>query len=636
MVRIACDTGGTFTDFVVDDGERCRIFKVPSVPAAPHEAVEEGIRRSGCGEAALLHGTTVATNALLEGKVARTAFITNEGFRDLLTIGRQTRPDLYDLCPKQRPPIPPECVFTVAGRMGPSGEELSPLGEFDPAGLKGFEAVAVCLLFAYANPAHERAVARVLPQSLFVSLSHVVSPEFREFERAATTLMNAQVGPVMTRYITQLQELAAVRSLRVMGSNGGLLSPDTCLEVPLRTAVSGPAAGVIASARLLGQMGRRLGVAFDMGGTSTDVALIDGGPVYASEGKIAGLPLRLHQIDIHTIGCGGGSIAWLDAAGALRVGPQSVGADPGPALYGRGDEVAVTDANFVLGRLPLLSFGGGSRMDLDPDRSRSAVRALAERAGVEDIAPAILALAESQMARAIRKVTSERGVAPSDCALVAYGGAGPMHACAVAEELGMSEVIIPHFPGVFSAWGLLCSCDRSEASRTALGLEPAESWEPLYRDLEREAVGRLAEAPDAVQRIAEMRYRGQSHAISLSASDGYSATARRFEHEHERLYGIRRQGVEVEWVTARVVATKSGSEPSPIYRSGITEPTHPPVLAWFQGEWRKTPVVARHSLGEGSSISGPALLVQEDATVVLPPGWTAVYRPEGLVCARRP
>ncbi|GIV03437.1 MAG: N-methylhydantoinase A [Fimbriimonadales bacterium] len=633
MVRIACDTGGTFTDFVVDDGHRCRVFKVPSVPRAPDEAVAEGIRRSGHQGVFLLHGTTVATNALLEGKGARTAFVTNEGFRDLLTIGRQTRPDLYDLCPKQTPPLPRDCVFTVSGRIGPAGEALEPLGDFDPAALEGFEAVAICLLFSYANPDHERRLAAALPDSLFASLSHVVSPEFREYERATTTLMNAQVGPLVSRYIARLEELPGVESLRVMGSNGGLLAPAACLEIPLRTAVSGPAAGVVATAQLLKRLDRRLGVAFDMGGTSTDVALVDRDPVYANEGKIGQLPLRLHQIDIHTIGCGGGSIAWVDPAGALRVGPQSAGADPGPALYGKGEAVTVTDANFVLGRLPLISFGGGSRMPLDANRSREAVTRLAELIGVDAVAPSILALAESQMARAIRKVTSERGVDPSDCALVAYGGAGPMHACGVAEQLGLGEVIIPNFPGVFSAWGLLASPERAESSRTALGLA-LSAWEELYQDLEAEALQRLNCEADEVERFAEMRYRGQSYAISVRAAGGFEASARRFEQEHERLYGIRRPGVPVEWVTARVVATKRGREPSPIDRRGSAEPSVQSVDVWFSGEWRKTPVRPRHSLKEGEVVTGPALLIQEDATVVLPPGWTAVSHPDGLICAR--
>ncbi|MER3412964.1 MAG: hypothetical protein C4341_01755, partial [Armatimonadota bacterium] len=323
-MRIGCDTGGTFTDFVVDDGEKVVAFKVPSRPHVPAEAVADGVRRAGSGDCVLLHGTTVATNAILEGKGARTALVLNRGFKDLLTIGRQTRPGLYDLCPIQEPPVAPEDVFTVPGRLASDGRELEPLdlSELNPGALSGYEAVAVCLLFSYVNPEHERAVGEHVGGGRFLSLSHQVSPEIREYERACATLLNARVGPVVGQYLRALGAIEGVREVRIMSSGAGLVAPEVCLEIPLRTILSGPAAGVMATAHLTQAMGMfdQPVVAFDMGGTSTDVALVHGGPTFTSIAEVAGLKTRLHQVAVHTIGCGGGSIAWLDAAGALRVG----------------------------------------------------------------------------------------------------------------------------------------------------------------------------------------------------------------------------------------------------------------------------------------------------------------------------
>lgn len=631
-MRIACDTGGTFTDFVVDDGEAVVAFKVPSRPRAPAEAVAEGVHKVGSSGSLLLHGTTVATNAILEGKGAKTALILNRGFKDLLTIGRQTRPDLYDLCPKQEQPIAPEDVFTVPGRLASDGRELEALdlSELDPDALTGYEAVAVCLLFSYVNPEHERAVAKHVGGGRFLSLSHLVSPEIREYERACATLLNARVGPVVSRYLEALGAIEEVGQVRIMSSGGGLVTPDVCLQVPLRTILSGPAAGVMATAHLAEAMGMgdRPIVAFDMGGTSTDVALVQGGPGFTSIAEVAGLKARLHQVAVHTIGCGGGSVAWLDSAGALRVGPQSAGADPGPALYGS-NIPTVTDANYVLGRLPLVQFGGGSRMRLETERSLRVLESLEEQIGKKGVAEAVIELAEAQMARAIRRVTSERGVDPEQCAIVAYGGAGPMHACGVAELLGIETVIVPPLPGVFSAWGLLVSPEVAEAGWTVLGVNEPEEWHAVYSSLEAEARRRMS-VPDEVCRIAEMRYKGQSHSLEVDAGGSHEDARRRFEQEHERLFGVRREGVRVEWVTARVRLSRAAPLPSPLKRWAERR-SKEALSAWFGG-WVEAKGIARKGLEPGERVRGPALLHQPDATTVLPPGWEAEETPLGLVC----
>jgi len=631
-MRIGCDTGGTFTDFVVDDGKEVVAFKVPSRPREPAEAVAEGVRKVGGSGSLLLHGTTVATNAILEGKGARTALVLNRGFKDLLTIGRQTRPDLYDLCPIQEPPIAPEDVFTVPGRLASDGRELEPLdlSELDPAALTDYEAVAVCLLFAYVNPEHERAVGEHVRGGRFLSLSHQVSPEIREYERACATLLNARVGPVVGRYLRALGAIEGVGQVRIMSSGGGLVAPEVCLEVPLRTILSGPAAGVMATAHLAEAMGMgdRPIVAFDMGGTSTDVALVHGSPGFTSIAEVAGLKARLHQVAVHTIGCGGGSVAWLDSAGALRVGPHSAGADPGPALYGSSIPT-VTDANHALGRLPLGQFGGGSDLRLVPERSLQAIADLEAKIGRGGVAEAVIELAEAQMARAIRRVTSQRGVDPGECALVAYGGAGPMHACGVAEQLGMETVLVPLLPGVFSAWGLLVSPEVAEAGRTVLGVHGAEEWDAVYADLEEQARAELNRC-DAAGRLAEMRYKGQSHSLEVDAGGSHEDAQRRFEQEHERLFGVRREGVRVEWVTARVRLSRAAPPPSPLKR-GEERRSEEALRAWFGG-WVEAKGVARRGLEPGERVRGPALLHQPDATTVLPPGWEAEETPWGLVC----
>ncbi|MCH8273186.1 MAG: hydantoinase/oxoprolinase family protein [Armatimonadetes bacterium] len=701
MIRVGVDTGGTFTDFVVAGEDGLSVFKVPSTPARPALALLEGLRRAGPlsredggGDGfSLLHGTTVATNAILERKLAKTAFVTNEGFRDLLFLGRQTRPEIYDLEPVlPRPPVDPEDCFTVRGRLLPSGEELEPLSneglEKLASELSDYESVAVCLLFAYANPRHERRVVEALSNP-FVCCSHEVSPEFREYERACATVLNAAVGPIMRGYLKEIAAESGALETLVMSSAGGLTTLEEALELPIRTVTSGPAGGVAATHDLGRRHGRARLIAFDMGGTSTDVSLISGVPAFTSLSDIAGLPVRGHRVDVHTIGCGGGSIAHLDDAGALRVGPESAGAEPGPAVYGKGGPLTVTDADYLLGRLPLERFGGGSPFRLDTDALRRVVPAFAGALGRNEIevAEAVVEVAEAQMARAIRRVSSERGLDPAGFALVCYGGAAGMHACAIAEQLGMREVLVPPVPGVFSAMGLLLAPRIHEASVTVLGAHGPAEWRKVFAELEEEARRRLGVPADRVVLHADMRYKGQSHEISVplnaatggltpstrgvlreltplnSAEEslnnlivegsliGYEEACAAFERLHRERYGVAGHGTEFEWTTARVrvEADAPGTLPrggAGMQPSSLRRPVGPTLLSGdvmrdrsvaptarlrWDGRWADAALRAREDLRPGERLAGAAIVVQADSTLVIPPGWGGEVLDDGTL-----
>lgn len=621
-MRIGVDTGGTFTDFVLEDGTELRHFKMPSTPEAPEQAVSKG-----CGDLAgyeFFHGTTVATNAILEGKLARTAFIST--FRDLLFLGRQTRPALYDLEPNPvLPPVAREDCFEAPGRIAPDGTELEPLDLSNLPDLVGFPAAAVCLLFSYANPAHEFAVASKLKVP-HVSLSHQVSPEFREYERACATVLNAGLAPIMSDYLGRLRGSLRFSRAAIMSSAGGLVSLQKAGDLPLVTAISGPAAGAVAVRALGKRLGKSRLVGFDMGGTSTDVTVVEGDFTYTSLAEMNGIPVRLHRVDIHSIGCGGGSVAWLDSANALRVGPRSAGAHPGPALYGKGGPTTVTDANFVLGRLPQDRLG----VPTNPAAAHEAVDALAARLGTspQNLSVAIIAVAEAQMARAIRKVTSERGRDPSEFALVSFGGAGGLHACAIAQALGIEEVIVPPRPGVFSAEGLLLAPETAERARTVLGqdFDAAAEFMRLVEDGARDL-------PNADRAIlsADLRYRGQSHEVSAPAGCAIALTPARcseaahavsraaveagFHAEHERLYGLRRDDAPVEWVTLRVRLEKDAPPVTP--RSSLPPTSKPADFSPVSGY----AILDRASIP--AEIPGPAIICQPGATTLVPHGWTA-------------
>ena len=554
-MRAGVDTGGTFTDFVFWDGRTCRTHKTRSTPDDPARAILAGLEAPA---AEIVHGSTVATNALLERRGARTALVTTAGFEDLLEIGRQNRARLYDwFDPGRIPLVPAELRFGLEERVAYDGAVLRPASREAinrvavAVKAAGAESAAVCLLHSYANPAHERALGEALrAQGLFVSLSHEVLPEYREYERASTTAVNAYVSPLMARYLRSLSAaLPGESRLRVFQSNGGSMSAVYAGEAAVHTVLSGPAGGVLGAAAVARAAGFERIISFDMGGTSTDVALYDRGFTMTSEGEIDGLPVRVGMLDVHTVGAGGGSIAWLDPAGALRAGPRSAGAAPGPVCYGEGEEITVTDANLYLGRIAPERFLSG-RMALDADRMATHMERFAQRCGVapRELAEAILAAANASMERAIRRVSIERGRDPRELALVAFGGAGPLHACDLADRLEIRTVLAPRHAGVLSAYGMLTADFVREYSQSTLDREA----EALFGELEERAGADLAaEGFDQAQleRSVDMRYAGQAYEINVPWSERGG-----FDEAHERLYGYAHHGRAVESVTARLRA----------------------------------------------------------------------------------
>ena len=513
-MRIGIDAGGTFTDFVVlHRGGRLETFKLRSNPRAPHEVILAGLARAaGDGHADVVHGSTVATNALLERKGARTALVTTAGFEDLLEIGRQNRAALFDLTPPpKRLLIPRDLCFGVEERLHADGSV-----EFAPAhaALRRLraalrrakvESVAVCFLHAYRDGRHEALVLEALEGLCPVSVSHEICPEFREYERASTTALNAYVGPLMSRYLEKLA--ASPHSIHVMQSNGGAMTVAEATRFSVRTILSGPAGGVAGAVAIGRDAAWTQVIGFDMGGTSTDVSLSDGAPGETLEAMVDGLPVKTPMLEIHTVGAGGGSLARVDAGGLLRVGPESAGADPGPACYGSGDRPTVTDAHVVLGRIAAGQLAGGS-LPIDPTRARSSFEPLAQalRLSVEETAAGVLRVANATMSRAIRVVSVERGIDPRGFALVAFGGCGGLHACEMAEELGLSTVLAPALAGSLSALGMLLADRIRDHAAGVLGEpDPASHFAALEAQAS-------AETPGArLERLADLRYQGQSY-----------------------------------------------------------------------------------------------------------------------------
>jgi N-methylhydantoinase A len=638
-VLVAVDTGGTFTDLLRWSGGRLETLKVPSTPHDPAEAVLEGLSRllSGGEPFELLHGSTVATNALLERKGARVVLVTNRGFEDVLAIGRQNRPQLYALVGHRLPPlIPRERRLGLSGRLGPDGSELETLDEGETAALAdrvcalGAEAVAVCLLHSYADPVHEEAVAAALDRTgLPLSVSARLLPEYREFERTSTTVVNAYIAPVMERYLGRLDRDAGARRLAVMGSNGGTLDVARARREPVHTVLSGPAGGVVGALAWARRAGVDEIVTFDMGGTSTDVSLCPGRPLHTREFEIGGHPVAVPVLDIHTVGAGGGSLASVDPGGALRVGPESAGAHPGPVAYGRGGRgVTVTDAHVWLGRIPDDAFLGGAAV-LD----RAAVTAPLERLAAElgstpdEAAEGILAVADTAMERALRVISVERGYDPAGLALVAFGGAGGLHAAGLAARLGAERALVPPDPGLLSAWGILTAPVSREASRTLLAPsdhdETPGRLDRAFRELETSALhALLAEGVDSstvmVERRVDARYRGQSFELRVAGEDWVEA----FHAAHLRRYGYRRDETPVEAVTARALA----SAPGPDVPVPALEPARGPAptvrsTARHAGRSLEVLRVWRRDLRAGHVLEGPALVLDYSATTWLPPSW---------------
>jgi N-methylhydantoinase A len=636
---LGVDTGGTFTDLVLIDGREVRTHKLPSTPDDPSRAVLEGIRHLlGDDQALVFHGSTVATNALLEGKGATVALVTTAGFRDLLQIGRQHRPLLYALHPQRRPVlVPAERVVEVRERVLADGRVELPLSEEETTRVvelvraTGCNSVAICLLHAYANPAHEARLQQALVEAgCRVSASHRVLPEYREFERASTTAVNAAVSPVMSRYLDRLQAGLGEGPLRIMQSNGGAIMAGTAGSEAVRTILSGPAGGMVGAFTTARAAGWERIITFDMGGTSTDVGLCDGQIPLTSETVIAGWPVKVPMIDIHTVGAGGGSIARLDAGGALRVGPESAGADPGPVCYGKGLEVTVTDANLYLGRLLPDRFLGG-RMSLAVDSCREAVERLAALAGLapQRLAEGIVEIAEATMAGALRVVSVARGYDPRDFALLPFGGAGGLHACALAEMLSMERILIPAHPGLLSAVGLVLSDVIRDYSLSVLrpGETAAAELEELYAPLVEQAGAEMAgegiTGPALhLERTLDMRYRGQSFEVNVPLSGDFRTL---FHDRYEQLYGYRETERELEIVTLRLRAVGRGPRPDlthGVCAAGEVRPAATKSVV-IGGEERPCPVYERVELPCGAIFSGPALVVEATATHLVGTGWLA-------------
>lgn len=639
-MRAGVDVGGTFTDVVVA-GERPRAVKVPTTTADQGAGVVAGLEAAGAAAArTVVHGTTTATNAVLERAVARTVLVTTEGFGDLLVIARQDRPSLYDLAVvRPLPLVPSELVVTVTERTGADGEAIVVLTDAEVERVAGAvaalapESVAVSLLFSWAGAGHEErvcaALAARLGDGVHVTRSSVLLPELREYERTSTCVLNAAVAPVMRRYLSGLAGRLPAATVTVMTSGGGTASLAACAEAPVHTLLSGPAAGVVAAAATARTAGFADAVAFDMGGTSTDVCLIrDGLPDLASDAEIAGHPFRTPAVGIHTVGAGGGSIAWVDSGGALRVGPRSAGATPGPACYGLGGTApTVTDAHCTRGHLAsdrvLGDPAGGEEGRLHLDAG-AAARALD---GVPGGAAGVLTVVRATMARALRRVTTERGADPAGLALVAYGGAGPLHATALAREVGAAAVVVPPAPGVLSALGLLLAPPRHEASMTVMA--PADQplpWAVLEAQARAELSAQGATAAVTIAHAADCRYAGQAHELRVPADPGNPTAndlAAAFHAAHATAYGYALRDEPVVVVTVRVVATAAPllAAPPADWDQGAARPERRRAIGVDDSEdLVEARVLDRAALAAGDTVSGPALIEQPDSTTLLLPG----------------
>jgi N-methylhydantoinase A len=647
------------------------VAKVSSTPSDPAEAVINGIKKLITENnlkpdqiGFLIHGTTVATNALLEGRGAPTALITTAGFEDVLLIGRQSRPRLYDFWAQRPMPIVPRSrCFGAPERILHTGEVLRPL---DPEAVKSFihkirgqgiESIAVCLLHSYANPIHEQQVKSII-QSVhpraFVTLSSEILPEYREYERTSTICINAYVMPKVNSYVRHLEDMlramGVASELYIMQSNGGVISAQMARESSARTVLSGPAGGALLGVHLSDALKTPNIITIDIGGTSSDICLIESAqPKLTTEADIEGYPIKLPMIDINTIGAGGGSIAWTDAGGALRVGPRSAGADPGPVCYGRGGkEPTVTDANAILGRInPTYLLGG--EMGIHLEKAREVLEEkIARPLGIDimQAAEGIIAVVNANMVRGIRRVSVERGHDPRDFSLVPFGGAGPLHGVELAQALNMTRVLIPAHPGIASAFGMLSADVRHDYVQTLIITSDrvdGNQLDSIYHDLEDQGKTQLARegfSGDRVilSRLADMRYSGQSYELSLPVTDGKITGAvlnslfKQFHRAHNQSYGYRREAALIEFVNLRLVA--QGKLPGSRLEEAESvnqEPALPMCTrtVWFQGQSIKSPIYERSGLAYGQIVGGPAIVEQLDSTIVIPPKFKGVVSEMG-------
>ncbi|WP_188477091.1 hydantoinase/oxoprolinase family protein [Primorskyibacter flagellatus] len=677
-ITIAVDIGGTFTDLEFRDAVsgRSHSLKSPTTPDNPARGLTDAIEQAGArfgfandDIALILHGTTIATNAVLTRDLPAGALITTEGFEDVLEIGRHARGDIYALKgPDRSVLIPRRHRFGASGRIGAGGEEVRAI-DFDAldavierVAASGVMATAICLLNAFANPAHEIAIRdRLLARcpDMAVSCSHEVSPEIREFERTATTVLNALLVPVIARYVDALRlrlaEAGIGAPLYLIQSNGGAIGLDAAVKTPVKLLLSGPSGGVLAAQKLARRLDTPDVVGVDMGGTSYDVAVVSGGVrSVVTQGEIDGLPVRVPMVEMHTIGAGGGSIAFVDPSGRLQVGPRSAGAVPGPVCYGRGGtEPTVTDVNLILGRLDAATFLGG-RFALDLDGARSALRDRIETPLALDpdhAASGILAVVNAKLAASIKFSLFAKGLDPRDFALMSFGGAGGLHAVEVAEELGITRVIFPRDPSTFSAHGILFSDIRHDLSRTEilpLLPESADALAAMAAELSAQGTALLdADGMAAGRRrlilTADLRYAGQAFELTIPLPDGHITAGtlaemrRRFEEEHRQRFSFDDPEEEAELVTLRLTAVGvlgDGGDAAPDYATSETAVAKTRQVH-VNGAWTETPVHRQLALPPGAEVAGPAIIEQEYTTMLLPAGWVLTMTPSGDMTARK-
>ncbi len=665
-LRISADIGGTFTDLVFQDAASGRMWtkKVLSVRQDPAQAVLSGFAADVEDDAAIrfmIHGTTVGLNAVLERRGSPTAILTTRNFRHVYEIAGNDRRDIFNIrYRKPEPLVRPRHVYEIDERILADGSILRPLDEPALAGIveqlrrDGVESLAVCLLFSYLNPVHEQRVRAYLADAapdLAVTLSHEVSPEWREYARTSTAVTNAYIAPVVDRYLSTLVGSLENRldrtPLHVMESNGGAMTARAARAKPIQTLLSGPVGGTIGATRLAGELGIKNLICVDMGGTSFDASLvIDGSPTVSSEAEIAQLPLQMSAVDIHVIGAGGGSVAWLEGD-YVRVGPRSAGAEPGPACYGRGGtEPTVTDANLLLGRVDGRRFAGGS-MVLDEAAARRALETVGAPMGMSPIriAEGIVDIINAKMADAIRTITVQRGIDPRDFALLAYGGAGPMHAASLADGLEIATVVVPRSPGTFSAWGMLTTDIRHDFAMTYFGDWARVAPDDLRSGFEQcEAAGRaqlreegIAEGDMSFLRSVDLRYTGQEYFLNVALPAGEPDTAAlrtAFDDAYREHYGHSQPMAGVELVSLRVAAVgRLDKPPTPPAPAAVVEsPTRRQVV--FGGEPYDAEIRSRESIESGRSVEGPAVIEESSATTVVPPGWAALNRGGTLVVER--
>lgn len=642
-MRIAIDSGGTFTDCVYLQDGQLKVFKLFSTPQDPSKAVLDSILEIAkpADNPEVRHGTTVGTNAMLERKGAKVAFVTTAGFTDILAIGRQARPHLYDWFRSPLPcVVPEELRFGIEERTSaegrilitPSQEQLNIL--CTAIRRSGAESIALSLLFSFANAQNEQCVAEALRRlGLPLSVSHEILPEFREYERSSTIVTNAYLAPKVGSYIRNLEERLLQHypssSVQVMQSSGGVISAKLAAQEPVRTVLSGPAGGVIGAYRVAHMAGFAKIIGFDMGGTSTDVSLIDateGGPATTSESVVSEMPVGIPMLDIHTVGAGGGSLARFDQGGILHVGPESAGADPGPICYGKGERPTVTDANLVLGRLDPDLFLGGSML-LEEKRTRQFMeKARGSLASIEQFATGILLLAETAMEKAIRVISIERGYDPREFTLVSFGGAGPLHACALAQALRIPRVFIPCMPGALSALGILMADTVRDYSRTVMLPASTTLLEPYFVELEKRGTAefRAEGLGGTITRSADLRYVGQGYEINVPAGTDMLAN---FHRAHQKRYGHseEKKAVEVVNLRIRLTAVTAPLElPSrPVRQGDGQQALQKRRRIFFENQWLESSVYSRDLLLPGDEFPGPALITEYSATTILPPGCRA-------------